>query len=88
MEEIAPNILDEGQSLEKALSDSPIDTYTKYTYKELFERNPECAACEYRYKCSGCRANALACGGFFEKDPLACCFFKGGYEDMIKKIMA
>jgi radical SAM protein with 4Fe4S-binding SPASM domain len=88
MEEIAPNILDEGQSLEKALSNSPIDTYTRYTYGDLFERNHECAACKHKYVCSGCRANALACGGFFEKDPLACCFFKGGYEDMIKKIMA
>lgn len=87
MEDIAPNIFDEGQSLEKALSDSPVDTYTKYTYKDLFEHNAECASCEYRYVCKGCRANALANGGYFEKDPLACCFFKGGYEQKIKEIM-
>lgn len=87
MEDIAPNIFDEGQSLEKALSDSPIDTYTHYTYKELFEKNSECAACEHRYQCSGCRANALANGGFFEKDPYACHFIKGGYADKVKAIM-
>lgn len=88
LEKIAPNILNEGQSLEKALSDSLVDTYTHYTYKELFEHNSECAACEHRYQCSGCRANALANGGFFEKDPLACCFIKGGYADKIKEIMS
>lgn len=87
MEAIAPNIFDEGQSLEKALSDSPIDAYTKYTYKDLFERNTECASCENRYICTGCRANALANGGYFEKDPLACCFFKIGYEQKIRAIM-
>ena len=84
MEDIAPNIFDEGQSLEKALSASPIDTYTHYTYKELFEKNSECAVCEHRYQCSGCRANALANGGFFEKDPFACCFVKGGYADKVQ----
>lgn len=87
MENIAPNIYDEGQSLEKALSNSPIDSYCSYTYKKLFENNPECAACENRYRCSGCRANALSCGGYFEKDPLACSFFMGGYEEKIKSVM-
>ncbi len=87
MENIAPNIFDEGQSLEKALSVSPIDTYCSYTYKELFKNNSECAACENRYRCSGCRANALACGGYFEKDPMACSFFKDSYEENIKSIM-
>lgn len=87
MENIAPNIFDEGQSLEKALSNSPVDTYTKYTYNDLFERNPECASCEHRYICTGCRARALTNGGYFEKDSLACCFFNGGYEQKIKEIM-
>lgn len=87
MENIAPNIFDEGQSLEKALSDSPVDTYAKYTYNDLFERNSECASCEHRYICTGCRARALTNGGYFEKDPLACRFFKGGYERKIKEII-
>lgn len=87
MENIAPNIFDDGESLEKALSDSPVNTYTKYTYNDLFERNAECASCENKYICTGCRANALAGGGYFAKDQLACCFFKGGYEKKIKKIM-
>lgn len=86
MENIAPNIFDKGQSLEKALSDSSVDTYTRYTYQELFERNPECAACEHKYVCSGCRANALANGGFFKKDPLSCVFIKGSYEKKIEEI--
>lgn len=87
MEQYAPNIFDDGQSLEKALSDSKVDTYTRYTYQDLFKNNPECAECEHRYICSGCRANALANGGFFGKDPLACCFFRGNYEQRIKRIM-
>ncbi|MCM1328252.1 MAG: radical SAM protein [Ruminococcus sp.] len=87
IEKIAPNIFDNGQSLEKALSNSPADTYAKYTYKDLFERNAECNSCEKKYICGGCRANALANGGFFEKDPIACQFFKGGYEEKIEKIM-
>lgn len=87
MEDIAPNILKEGQSLEKALSDSPVDRYCRYTYADLFENNAECAACSYRNVCSGCRANALANGGFFNKDPVSCAFFFGGYEEKIKSIM-
>ena len=88
LENIAPNIFDEGESLEKALSNSAIDKYTHYTHSDLFENNPECAACEHRYICSGCRANSLSCGGYFEKDPLACAFIKGGYENRIRNIAA
>ncbi len=60
MENIAPNIFEDGQSLEKALSISPIDTYTNYAYQDLFEHNTECKTCENRFKCSGFRTNALA----------------------------
>lgn len=88
MEQIAPNIFDEGMTLEKAFTDSKVEEYSRCTYQELFKHNEECAACEYRYRCSGCRANALACGGFFEKDPYACAFFKGGYEQKIREIMS
>lgn len=88
MEEIAPNILEEGMTLEKAFTDSKVEEYSKCTYGELFEKNQECKECEYRFRCSGCRANALACGDFFEKDPYACAFFKGDYEEKIKKIMS
>lgn len=88
MEEIAPCIFDEGMSLEKAFSQSEVEEYTKCTYKELFEKNPECAECEERLRCGGCRGNALSLGSYFEKDPCACSFFKGGYEQKIKEIMA
>lgn len=88
MENIAPNIFDEGMSLEKALYDSPINTYTNYTYKDLFDNNSECAECEHKFRCSGCRANSLSCGGYFEKDMLACCFLKNGYEQKIIDIMS
>lgn len=88
MEDIAPNIFDEGMNLERAFTESQVEEYTKYTYNDLFAHNPECAACEHRLVCGGCRANALACGGFFEKDPLACHFMKGGYEQKIREIMS
>lgn len=87
MESIAPNILYENQSLEKALSESPVEHYTQNTYKDLFSNNKECNECGYKYKCSGCRANALANGDFFAKDPLACCFIKGDYFNKIKSII-
>ena len=86
IETIAPNIFDEGQSIEKILTDSPINTYMDYTYKKLFEENKECAECEHRYRCSGCRGYALANGGYFAKDPYACAFYKGGYEKKIKEL--
>lgn len=88
LKDIAPNIFDDGESMEKALCDSAVDKYIYYTYSDLFERNPECAACEHKYICSGCRANSLACGGYFEKDPLACHFIKGGYEQKITDIVS
>lgn len=72
----------------KALNNSVVDTYTRYTYRNLYDHNSECAFCEHKYVCSGCRANALANGIYFEKDPLACHFMKGGYERKIKEIVS
>ena len=86
IEKLAPSIYDEEQSIEKILTDSPINTYMDYTYSKLFAENRECAACENRFRCSGCRGYALANGGYFAKDPYACAFFKGGYEQKIKDI--
>lgn len=86
MEDIAPSIFDKDWSMAKILGSSPIEKYSRCTYGDMFERNPECASCEHRFICRGCRANALSCGGFFEKDPLACTFIKGGYAEKIKEI--
>lgn len=88
MEKIAPNIFDEGQSIGKILTDSPIEKYSNCTYKDLFEKNSECAACEYKYKCSHCPASSLEdTGDFFGKCESACLFIKGKYFERVNQIM-
>ena len=60
------------------------------TVQDLFDRSEECRNCEYREKCGGghCRVIAFAgTGDFYGKDESTCAFFKGGYEDKIKKFM-
>lgn len=88
MEDIAPNIFDEGQSLEKVLHRSEIDDYCEKTYLDLFENNAECGKCKYRYLCTSCRATALYTGDFYDKDMSACVFNKGGYYKDICDIMS
>ena len=57
---------------------------------ELFDKNDECAACEYRLHCNGgCRAAALMendGADYFGKDSWTCHFYKGGYEKRIKAV--
>lgn len=86
MEDIAPNIFEKDMNIEKALRNSQVEEYTKKTYQDLLLHNKECAECKDKYRCSGCRANALASGGFFEKDPYACVFIKGSYEEKSGKL--
>ena len=88
MEKIAPNIFDEGQSIGKILTHSPIEKYSNSTYKDLFEKNSECNACEYKYKCSHCPASSMEqTGDFFGTDRDACMFIKGNYAEKVHQIM-
>ena len=89
MEKIAPNIFDEGQSIGKILTNSPIEKYTNSTYKDLFRKNAECNACEYKYKCSHCPASSMEdTGDFFGKCIGACIFIKGKYFERVQEIMS
>ena len=88
LEKIAPNIFDEGQSIGKILTHSPIEKYTNSTYKDLFNKNAECNACEYKYLCSHCPASSMEdTGDFFGKCASACIFNKGKYFEKVKQIM-
>ena len=54
---------------------------------EYFEKNPECAACEYAKECvGGCRAAALETtpDDILGKDTFACELFKGGWKPKIQ----
>ena len=53
----------------------------------FFDRNSECAKCEYRRKCQGgCRAMSILEGfGLYGHSRILCTFFGEGYEDKIKK---
>lgn len=89
MEKIAPNIFDEGQSIGKILTNSPIEKYSNCTYKDLFKKNAECNACEYKYKCSHCPANSMEkTGDFFGIDREACMFIKSNYSKKVHQIMS
>lgn len=88
MEKIAPNIFDEGQSIGKILTNSPIEKYSNCTYKDFFEKNSECNACEYKYKCSHCPASSMEdTGNFFGKSSSCCIFIKGKYFERVQQIM-
>lgn len=84
VEDTAPSIFEEGNTLASILGNPK---WERATYKDLFIKNSECGNCEYRFRCTGCRANALADGDYYGKDRLACAFFKGNYEQQINQIM-
>ena len=73
--------------LKEALRDSGYMTFVRTELGQYFARNPECAACEYRYRCAaGCRGCAVAEGGnLLGVDPDACLFYRGGYYEKVKK---
>jgi radical SAM protein with 4Fe4S-binding SPASM domain len=87
IEDMAPNILDEGWSISRALKESPCETFINGRYRDLFAHNAECGSCEYRYRCSPCRAKALLKGDFYAKSDEACAFAKGQYAQQIHGIM-
>ena len=88
LEDRAPNIFAEGMNLAAALNNSLAAEYAQMTYSDLFVNNKACGSCEHRMICSGCRANALSCGDFLGRDPLACQFIKGGYHEKIETVIA
>lgn len=87
MEDIAPNIFDDGASLSKILHKSVIDDFCDKTYGDLFKNNEECDMCEHKFFCSSCRANVLYNGDFYDTDISSCIFNKYGYLDKIKVAM-
>ncbi len=87
LERLAPNILTGEYDICRALTDSPLGEYMRYTYKDAFAHEPECAACQHRYRCTRCPAAALAGGSVFAKSPMACYFIKNHYDEKIRAIM-
>ena len=79
-----PKIQDIG--LQNGLSSSYYMHFVNGRVKDLLEENPDCAACDYRYKCGGgCRAHALekSGNGLMGCDPNMCTFWKNGYEQKV-----
>ena len=57
---------------------------------DYFKKNPQCAACEYKNRCSsGCRGEAMAKNGdgdLLGVDKTTCTFFKGGYYNKVLEL--
>ena len=87
MEENAPNILTGGYDISRALTDSPLGEYMKYTCADVFRHEPECAACEHKYRCTRCPAASLPYGSVFAPPRELCTFVKGRYDERIREIM-
>lgn len=89
LQEEMPSLND--MTLAQALSDSPYLKLIKAPVSDLMEHNPECASCEHRRVCGGgCRAAALVASednDYLGRDPKTCAFFKGGYEDRIRRVV-
>ena len=74
--------------LRQGLSDSFYMKFVNRRVKDLFEANPECAACPYRLKCGGgCRATALLEGSYdlMGCDRIMCMLWRKGYVERIRK---
>ena len=88
LEKIAPNVLEEGWSISRALLESPVEEYTKATYGDLFRENKTCGACEHRLVYTHCPADGLNAGGsIFAVDGSGCVLSKGNYEEKVRAIM-
>jgi radical SAM protein with 4Fe4S-binding SPASM domain len=81
-----PNLLRE--DLSKVWASSFLRQIADMKKKDLFARNPECAACELFKECGlGCRASALTeTGDLMAKDPLACELYKKGYKQPFRDL--
>ncbi len=73
--------------LKELLNDGVYMDFINSRMRDYFKKNPQCAACKYKNRCSGgCRGNAMANNGdgdLFGVDKATCLFFKGGYYDKV-----
>ncbi|MBO4352157.1 MAG: radical SAM protein [Eggerthellaceae bacterium] len=76
--------------LAELLSDSPFTRQLLVTRAQVREHNPECLECGFRSMCGcGCRAVALVVtDDLLAADPTTCAFFKGGYHERFKEVLA
>ena len=78
--------------LQKGLSDSAYLRLIDTRLEDLFRQNPQCGACAFRTRCgAGCRACALDLTGSSDLmacDPAACLYFKGGYAEKLRAVLA
>ena len=74
--------------VKQCLDDSYYMNFVGNRVKDLFERNAECAECEYRNLCcGGCRAQAMLMNGgdMYACDREACFLFRNGYPDKFRR---
>jgi radical SAM protein with 4Fe4S-binding SPASM domain len=85
IQEEMPSLYD--MTVAQALSASLYLERIETPVSALMEHNPGCASCEHRKVCGGgCRASALTeHNDYLGADPATCAFFKGGYEDKIRR---
>ena len=78
------------KKLRDLLNDNDYISIINARLGDYFKKNPQCAACEYKNRCSsGCRGLALsenANGDFLAVDNWTCKFFKGGFYDKVLAI--
>lgn len=77
-------------SLSEILCESAYMNFSCITYNDVFKSNAECNECGYKNLCGGgCRANSVCeTGKICDKDELSCAFFKNGYYDKFKQLLA
>lgn len=76
--------------LTELLSNSPFTKQLLVTLAQVREHNRECKDCEFASLCNcGCRAVALAAtDDLLSADPTTCAYFKGGYHERFKAVLA
>ncbi len=76
--------------LKELLNEGAYMNFINTRLGDYFKKNPRCAACEYKNRCSsGCRGIAMSNNGdgdLFGVDKDTCKFFKGGYYDRVLAI--
>lgn len=75
--------------LARGLTDSSYLRLVTTTVGEYLARNPECAACEYRFACGGgCRAGAIRADpdNIMGPDRAMCALYRGGYYRRVREV--
>lgn len=76
--------------LKELLNDGAYMSFINTRMGDYFKKNPICAACEYKNRCSGgCRGLAMSNNGngdLLGVDKTTCTFFKGGYYKKVLEI--